>query len=136
MYKDYNQKDNRRKDAIYNPIEGKWEKRHNPLGDDDMASKIQDVSSKIRDVFSKIQNPYKIIDPENGTSSSLNTLKQITYKQVKKLKDIKIQQDIHDQKYSQVSEEEYIKGKKEENLLIIKIAIAIILLLIVGISRF
>lgn len=137
MYNDFNQKGNRRKDAIYNPIEGKWEKRISTLDDEDFLSKIKNPLKlgDIKNVIGDLKKNAEGLSSKPLANSSLSTLKQITYKSLNRLKDIKNQQDLHDQKYSQVSEQEYNEDnkdskKKDSNLLIIKIVIAAVMLLL------
>lgn len=83
-----------RKDAVYNPIEGKWEKRSirsNDYGD------LPDLEDKLN---------------VESVKPSSNLIKKLIASPWKKLRYIKRQQDLHDRKVYNGSESDYKAAKK------------------------
>jgi len=132
MFDEINQKEKTREDAIYNPIEGKWEKRKSKWKDKNTLSirhkklEMADIKNKIDDLK---ENAIKLSSAPQ-VDSSVNIIKKMIDKPMKRLKGIKRQQDLHDQKYFHVSEEENEADNKDESPLIINIVVAFILFLL------
>lgn len=133
MFDEINQKEKTREDAIYNPIEGKWEKRKSKWKNKNTLSirhnklEMVDIKNKIDDLK---ENAIKLSSAP-AVESSVNIVKKMIDIPMKGLKDIKRQQDLHDQKYFQVSEEEESQtDNTDEGRFVINIVIAFILFLL------
>jgi hypothetical protein len=119
-----------RKDAVYNPIEGKWEKCSIRSTDyDDLYGSqdklnVESVKSAINNIGKKAAKGLS----SNPTEPSSNLIKKLINIPWKKLQYIKSQQDLHDRKVYNGSEADYKVAKNKEIELIIKVAIALILL--------
>lgn len=130
MLHDSDQKQKHREDAIYNPIEGKWEKRIGRKIDNTYHVK-QENKLKLEDIKTAINGLKKDAAERSSAhqeETPLSALKRIADIPAKKLKDSMHQQEIHDQKVLKMSEEEYQEVKKGDSFLLIKIAIGLILL--------
>lgn len=130
MLHDSDQKLKRRDDAIYNPIEGKWEKRSARTIDNTNRFKLEN-KLKLEDIKTAVNGLVKDTAERSSTpreETPLSSLKRIADIPVKKLKDSMHQQEMHDRKVLKMSEDEYQEVKKGDSFLIIKIAIGLLLL--------
>lgn len=135
MSDELNPKQMRRDDAIYNPIEGKWEKR-SLRAIDNQYHPIRENKAKLEEIKTTI-NHFKKNEVERSsarTAASSNIIKRMADMPVKKLKDTMHQQNLHDQMYSQTSEEELKEDKKDYSMFIFKLIVGAILLLIASVT--
>lgn len=150
MLKDTDQKVYQRNDAIYNPIEGKWEKRRIPIKDKSSMVKqrtaMQDesITTKVMNLQLDLNLQSMVKDLKENmhhltsaptVESSKKIIKKLMDKPLKKLETIKEEQDQHDRQFFEGTQEEYGEAKKKEDFMIIKVVIAGIALLAAAMSK-
>lgn len=113
-------KPERREDAIYNPIEDKWERRSTTTS---IKYYTQDEDSQE-------------LQLKKWGQSILKKAEELVENPIDKISKIKTKQDSHDRKFFSGTDEDYSKAKKAENATVIQVIIAVIIMILAAISRF
>lgn len=109
-----------RKDAIYNPIEGKWERKltgkyRGELDDFSFEDSIQSTLTDVKDKAISAKEKTKDFAKSESVKLHINELKTTMKESIQKLKEISEEKDSNEQNGTEVYEQNHIKEVNQDD---------------------